>query len=152
MASTALQNLLKVERMLQNLFDSIDCTDQHLLQRLTLRERTQHCVDRYIDVSFLMEPLSTVLIEEPFFNIEQKIPPTDLDRLLEAPEITIPWKDFTASRRSCIEIYLSLLEGLTAVTFVCPASLQSNLLRTIADLIKEQMDTKFGNICKILII
>lgn len=30
-----------------------------------------------------MEPLSTVLIEESFSNIEQKIAPTDLDRLLE---------------------------------------------------------------------
>uniref|UniRef100_A0A158Q8G4 DUF1981 domain-containing protein n=1 Tax=Elaeophora elaphi TaxID=1147741 RepID=A0A158Q8G4_9BILA len=137
MASTALQNLLKMERMLHNLFDSADCTDQHLLQRLTLRERTQHCVDRYTEVSFLMEPLSTVLIEEPFFDVEQKIPPTDLDRLLEG-------LNYTASRRSCTEVYLSLLESLTAVTFVCPASLQSNLLRTIADLIKEQVNTKFG--------
>ncbi|KAL3997839.1 hypothetical protein ACH3XW_12555 [Acanthocheilonema viteae] len=144
MASTALQNLLKMERLLHNLFDSADCTDQHLLQRLTLRERTQHCVDRYTDVSFLMEPLSTVLIEEPFFNVEQKIPLTDLDRLLEAPEIIVPWKNYTASRRSCTEVYLSLLEGLTAVTFVCPSSLQSSLLRTIADLIIGQMDTKFG--------
>ncbi|CAG9537287.1 unnamed protein product [Cercopithifilaria johnstoni] len=144
MASTALQNLLKMERMLHNLFDSVDCIDQHLLQRLTLRERTQHCVDRYTAISFLMEPLSTVLIEEQFFDVKQKIPLTDLDRLLEAPEITVPWKNYTASRRSCIEVYLSLLEGLIAITFICPASLQSNLLRTIADLIKEQMDTKFG--------
>uniref|UniRef100_A0A8L7TFT1 DUF1981 domain-containing protein n=1 Tax=Brugia malayi TaxID=6279 RepID=A0A8L7TFT1_BRUMA len=145
MASAALQNLLKMERMLHNLFDSADCSDQHLLQRLTLRERTQHCVDRYLNISFLMEPLSTVLIEEPFFfDIEQKIPPTDLDRLLETPELIIPWKNYTASRRSCTEVYLSLLEGLIAVTFVCPASLQSNLLRTIAELIKEQVDTKFG--------
>ncbi|EJW76614.1 hypothetical protein WUBG_12479 [Wuchereria bancrofti] len=134
-----------MERMLHNLFDSADCSDQHLLQRLTLRERTQHCIDRYSNISFLMEPLSTVLIEEPFFlDIKQKIPPTDLDRLLETPELTIPWKNYTASRRSCTEVYLSLLEGLIAVTFVCPASLQSNLLRTIAELIKEQVDTKFG--------
>lgn len=61
-----------------------------------------------------------------------------------APEIIVPWKNYTASRRSCTEVYFSLLEGLTAITFVCPASLQSNLLRTIADLIKEQIDTKFG--------
>lgn len=36
MASTALQNLLKMERMLHNLFDLTDCTDQHLLQRYFL--------------------------------------------------------------------------------------------------------------------
>ncbi|VDK70543.1 unnamed protein product [Litomosoides sigmodontis] len=144
MASSALQNLLKMERMLHDLSDSADCTDQHLLQRLTLRERTQHCVDRYTDASFLMEPLSTVLIEEPFCNVEQKILLTDLDRLLEAPEVTVPWKNYTASRRSCAEVYLSLLEGLAAITFVCPASLKPNLLQTIADLIKEQIHTKFG--------
>lgn len=33
MASSALQNLLKMERMLHDLSDSADCTDQHLLQR-----------------------------------------------------------------------------------------------------------------------
>lgn len=32
-ASTALQNLLKVERMLHDLLDCIDCADPHLLQR-----------------------------------------------------------------------------------------------------------------------
>lgn len=56
----------------------------------------------------------------------------------------MPWKNEKASRRSCTEVYLSLLEGLTAATFVCPASLQSKLLQIIADLIKEQLDAKFG--------
>uniref|UniRef100_A0A915PMZ5 DUF1981 domain-containing protein n=1 Tax=Setaria digitata TaxID=48799 RepID=A0A915PMZ5_9BILA len=144
-ASTALQNLLKVERMLHNLFDLTDCTDQHLLQRLILRERNQQCVDRFTNLSFLMEPLSTVLIEEQCFHISQRIPPTDLDRSLQLPETIMPWKNYTASKRSCTEVYLSLLEGLTAVTFICPASLQSNLLRTIADLITDQANTKFEN-------
>lgn len=66
------------------------------------------------------------------------------DMMKLAPEITVPWENYTTSRRSCAEVYLSLLEGLAAITFVCPASLQLNLLRTIADLIIEQIHTKFG--------
>lgn len=51
--------------------------------RLTLRERNQQFVERYTDASFLVEPLSTVLIEEHFFDVKQTSLPTDLDRLLE---------------------------------------------------------------------
>ncbi|VDM98184.1 unnamed protein product [Thelazia callipaeda] len=143
-ASTALQNLLKVERMLHSLFTSTDSADPHLLQRLTSRKRTQQCIDRHTNISSLVEPLSTVFIEEPFFNNYQAVLPTDLDGFLEAPQLTLPWENYTPSMRSCAEIYLSLLESLTAVTFVCPTLLQSNLLRTIADLIIEQVDTNFG--------
>ncbi|VDN18079.1 unnamed protein product [Gongylonema pulchrum] len=143
-ASTALQNLLKVERMLHDLLNRADTADPHLLQRLTMRERDQQFVERHTDASFLVEPLSTVLIEEPFFDVVQPILPTDLDRLLEVPQTNSPWENYTAPMRSCVEIYLSLLEGLTAVTFVCPVPLQSNLLRTIADLIEAQISTDYG--------
>ncbi|VDN25625.1 unnamed protein product [Gongylonema pulchrum] len=145
-ASTALQNLLKVERMLHDLLNRADTADPHLLQRLTMRERDQQFVERHTDASFLVEPLSTVLIEEPFFDVVQPILPTDLDRLLEVPQTNSPWENYTAPMRSCVEIYLSLLEGLTAVTFVCPVPLQSNLLRTIADLIEAQISTDYGSV------
>lgn len=60
---------------------------------------------------------------------------------------SVPWASLEGVARSCVELHLSLVEGLTAVAVTCPASLQSKLLHTIAEIISSLISSKFGAFC-----
>uniref|UniRef100_A0A915AK10 Uncharacterized protein n=1 Tax=Parascaris univalens TaxID=6257 RepID=A0A915AK10_PARUN len=144
-ASTALQCLLKVENMVQDLVIRADSAVPHLLHRLLLRERVCESIDASVEPSYILAPLSSVLLDDPFFESTYHSPlPADLDCHLQASVKSVPWASLEGVARSCVELHLSLVEGLTAVAVTCPASLQSKLLHTIAEIISSLISSKFG--------
>ncbi|KHN83794.1 Brefeldin A-inhibited guanine nucleotide-exchange protein 3 [Toxocara canis] len=148
-ASTALQCLLKVENIVHDLMVKADSAVPHLLHRLRLRlllrERVCENIDASIEPSYIVAPLSSVLLDDPFFDCTYHSPlPTDLDCLLQPSSEAVPWSSLGGVGRSCVELHLSLVEGLTAVAVTCPASLQSRLLHTIAETISSLINSKFG--------
>ncbi|VDM38308.1 unnamed protein product [Toxocara canis] len=144
-ASTALQCLLKVENIVHDLMVKADSAVPHLLHRLLLRERVCENIDASIEPSYIVAPLSSVLLDDPFFDCTYHSPlPTDLDCLLQPSSEAVPWSSLGGVGRSCVELHLSLVEGLTAVAVTCPASLQSRLLHTIAETISSLINSKFG--------
>jgi hypothetical protein len=136
-----------------------------------LRERAADCVD--CEVACLassidaIPELSTLLLDSPFFG-PPGLEPTPLQlseeldgnsmrgndigyiptlRIILGVSVAIdalPWKEMSLSQHCTIELWLSLIEGMTAVLVTCPRSLQSKLLHTLGEITNSFMKNPPG--------
>uniref|UniRef100_A0A914SJ15 Mon2/Sec7/BIG1-like HDS domain-containing protein n=1 Tax=Parascaris equorum TaxID=6256 RepID=A0A914SJ15_PAREQ len=89
-ASTALQCLLKVENMVQDLVIRADSAVPHLLHRISLMISKCTSIDASVEPSYILAPLSSVLLDDPFFESTYHSPlPADLDCHLQDSEANL---------------------------------------------------------------
>ncbi|MFH4973381.1 hypothetical protein AB6A40_000090 [Gnathostoma spinigerum] len=144
-ALKALGYLLQVEAKLRVLLKSGERPVPFLLRRLMLRETYVSGVERNTFYEGIVPPLSTVLIESCLFSSDSRpFLPADLDRELEINPEDLPWKGLPPSARSCVELYLSLMEGFVALILTCHSSLESQLLLATADVLSSLITSSLG--------